>query len=211
MRRIGRPISTGRRYTSMAAKAASGVPVNTSQGAASPQPTVPSLAVNSSSTRLTVPLTFPTPWSRVILMGLSIRKSLIRSTTSVSMRIPRLVPLRRYVGARDGLRRGRLLPGRIGHVNRREGRPFDILAVALFGAKLAFRKSNPAARQGDDGGADALKALENIVIDPADLASRADGFARPGIPHHDVGIRTDVEPSFARIDIEDACDIGRRD
>src|SRR4051794_10657750 len=72
---------------SSAANAPSAVPVNTSHGAASPHPTMPSLAVISIRTRLTEPLTFPTPCRRAILMGLSIRKSLIRSITGPLTRI----------------------------------------------------------------------------------------------------------------------------
>ena len=67
---------------SSAEKAASGVPVNTSHGAASPQPITPSLEVSSISTRFTVPLTLPTPWRRAILIGLSIRKIRKRSITA---------------------------------------------------------------------------------------------------------------------------------
>ncbi|MGY4301185.1 hypothetical protein ACVWXN_009280 [Bradyrhizobium sp. i1.4.4] len=70
---------------SSAEKAASGVPVNTSHGAASPQPITPSLAVSSISTRFTVPLTLPTPWRRAILIGLSIRNSLMRSMVASVM------------------------------------------------------------------------------------------------------------------------------
>src|ERR1700722_5907251 len=85
--------------------------------------------------------------------------------------------LRRHVRATHRLRRGRLFPGRVGDMDRRECRPLDVTPVALFGAKLAFGESDPAARQGGDGRAETGKALEHIIVDPADLFAGTDGLA----------------------------------
>src|SRR5579871_1854369 len=118
--------------------------------------------------------------------------------------------LRCYVGARYGFWRGRLLPGRIRHVNGRERRPLDIMSIAAFGAKVAVDEAGPAARQRDNGRADTVKTLEHVVVDPADLALGADGLAALRIPHHDISIGADADPALARIDIEDAGNVGGR-
>src|SRR4029077_5934596 len=63
-------------------------------------------------------------------------ESAVLSASTVVLK-PILPSLRRDAGAWHRLRRGRMLPGRVGDVNRRERRTFDITAIARLGAQLA--------------------------------------------------------------------------
>src|ERR1700734_42513 len=89
-------------------------------------------------------------------------------------------------------------------ISKPEWGELDVTSVALLGAKLALGEGELAARQRRDRSAQAGKAFEDIVVDPAPLAPGADGFAGGGVPHHHIGIRADADPPLARIDVEDA-------
>src|SRR5438270_14072160 len=101
------------------------------------------------------------------------------------------------------LRRGLLLPRRIGDMHGWERWPLDITSVALLGAKLTFGPGDLAAGERDHRRAAASKTLEHIVVDAAYLAFGGDGLGCRWIPHHKVGVRAHIDAPLPRIDVED--------
>src|SRR6185369_16729809 len=69
----------------------------------------------------------------------------LSASTTVLRRMA--LALRRDAGPLHGSRRGRVLPGRVGDMDRRESRTFDVAAIALFGAQIAVHPGDLAARQ----------------------------------------------------------------
>ena len=106
-------------------------------------------------------------------------------------------------GALDGA------PGRVGHMGRGKRRPRDIAAIAGRGAHLARPPGELAVGDGRDRRAVADAAFEHVVFDPADLVLRRDRLGRRRVEDHEVRVRADRDRALARIDVEDAGDVGR--
>jgi hypothetical protein len=84
-----------------------------------------------------------------------------------------------------------------------------ILTGAGFGAQVAVEPADLAGRQRGARQPRAGKAFEHIVVDAAYLLLGGDGLGGFGVPDHQIGVGTDRDRTFARVEVEDAGAIRR--